>query len=338
MNRILLTLSFTAALIANVSLAQTTKKKTEVVASDTLKWNESQGITSTVHGKNIGKIIFSKETIEFQNEDSSKFTTQFVFGDKIKFRAFFKESSYNSLAHHYTANNISKTKAFELGGGGFRPKIVVKYYVDGTYFTERTYKGEFNEHTNPPMGSDPNFDFLCKNTTYRGTLYDVTYAHEEIDDFTAILSKLTPGKHTIKLEAWSVNYSVTEEQRKASPDMHQVLLASGEFSFDMKGGASMSDNEAVCIPKTQVTSAEINKVVMDYLTDQGIKPLKLGITKTFDGQDIQEIHFAYGVKGSTCKMEFLVIQRSYNYMQKRYMGSVSLKSRKTTDLPCQCLE
>lgn len=321
------------------------KNKEEEKTIDTLQKAEGdQGITSPIHQEYIGKVVFSNQTIDLQNEDKTKFKNSFQTGELIKFRAYFKESSYNSMVEHYTNNGVYRDSAFALGNGGFRPRIYLRYYLNDEFITERYYGGEFNFMNNPPTSfiSERGFEFLCQYTTYRGTLYDTEFAHEEIEDFTKLLTKMKPGQNKVRLDVFSTNNSIVEEKRKQNNALHEVILASGEFDFDYNPNKDISENEAVCIPKNKLTSETQQDLVKAWLKDHSIQYQQLALTKYYNSSNsdgkYQRIHVVYGSKKDGCKMTFIVLERQYNYVTGKYSNELQSVQHEESDIPCACLK
>ncbi len=81
-----------------------------------------QGITSEMHRENVGKIIFSDEKIQFQNEDPSRLKTRFRTSDHIYGRAYMICSVANdTLTDGYTTSNNPLSLTQKVYGGVSRP-------------------------------------------------------------------------------------------------------------------------------------------------------------------------------------------------------------------------
>ncbi len=74
-----------------------------------------QGITSGVHEKNKGRVVFSNKPILLGSESESNFITTYTLGDALYFRVYLSDSEQNMYAAKTRSEEAGKK--FELRGG-----------------------------------------------------------------------------------------------------------------------------------------------------------------------------------------------------------------------------
>lgn len=327
-------------------LKKINKGGNKVEQLDSLVKTKNDPYKGTVHADHIGKIMFSKSTIELGAEDINQFTNNFSFGDIIKFRTYYAQSPYNSMVDYYHSKGIFKDSAMALGNGSFWPLVMLNFYVDGKLITDHGYKSDYNGSYSPPMlfsGQGNMEEFALNYTTYRGTLFDTEYAHQEIEDFTEILAQMTPGKHTIKLEVYVRNSAMTSEKSNKYPELYKLILAEGEFSFDYKFDSSMKDNEALCLPKSKVNLESQMTLIKNYLDDKGVKYQKLALAEVYTSSDSEgkykRTKASYGLKDAEkCNLIYLVFEQRYNYVLGKYNEELVIVKKDVSEIPCGCLD
>lgn len=141
----------------------------------------NQGITSKIHEKNIGKIVWSKSRIKFDKQDEAILADEFKSGDAIYGRGYLEDCLYNLSLSDTSKNCVNKDNFYEL-----------RIKVDGVE------KGVFNSS-----------HFSYQNwTTFQISL---VLSNGDIEDpvnkgvtekWNALVNSLSAGKHSIILEFW----------------------------------------------------------------------------------------------------------------------------------------
>lgn len=184
---------------------------------------EDEGMTSDIHTKYVGKIMFSKNKIPKEGALESDFTNEFGYNDYIYGRLYMPRSPKN-----YPRYVISKLEA----GDTIKPdnnnygNFYYKLYVDGVL---DRWPVEFVQLKND------------KATTYQVWIHAKPSDHKLDNEWKRIIDDLSPGKHTIKVEMYtgSTLYSSGVE-----------AVVSGEFNITKKSdetfdyGLTFNDIEA----------------------------------------------------------------------------------------------
>jgi hypothetical protein len=192
--------------------------------NSTLMNGQDQGITSSIHGANVGKIVFasSMNDIAFKKENPAKFKNVFRADEKI-------------YARVYTAQSLANT-TFD-GNQEYAPGILLyNMYINGK---QVGYKRSFGMHRHIPAAKKTYFteqleavDAWFKWTSWKLFLLpdekdpDLKYGNMNIAarSFVLALLDLDPGTHEIKIEVSCL--SMTGEAQTE-------VVASGAFSLNL---------------------------------------------------------------------------------------------------------
>lgn len=203
----------------------------------------NNGMSGPIHEKYVGKIVFAKseEAIEFQKEIESQFVTEANLGDVIRYRVYMD----NSLVNYLKGNKFIDTHG----------RFLIKYYLDGA----EALSSELSEDW---FTSDEKEKF----TTFRGAFKSgkSTQATGEYS-FNRFLkeneSKLTPGKHVVKIEYLPF---------QSYPDKFTgPAVASGEITLIVNGSAIDPNDEKICMPKAKMTDKDLTAAMIKAYAEKG---------------------------------------------------------------------
>lgn len=208
--------------------AATDKKTAEDAATAAMHERATdEGITSSLHEKNIGKILFSSAEISKTNPAEAAITNSFSISKPIYFRAYFKESVFNTLVAEYPKDYLARDCGYWC-----------KIYIDDKLVAETK---SFSRYGNTYYVTDKEKKTF---TTINGVLdlnLDKLGSIEYYEALRAMESSLMNGEHTVKMELYP------SHQKKST--VAGALIASGEFK--LSGGANWFNpkDEKVCMPK-----------------------------------------------------------------------------------------
>ena len=203
----------------------------------------NNGVSGPVHEKYMGKIVFAKseEAIEFQKEIENQFVTEAAIGEVIRYRVYMD----NSLINYLKGNKFSDTHG----------RFLIKYYLDGT----EALSSELSEDW---FTSDEKTKF----TTFRGAFKSgkSTQATGEYS-FNRFLkeneSKLTPGKHVVKVEYLPYQ---SYPEKYVGP-----VVASGEITLVVKGSVIDPSDEKLCMPQAKMTDKNLTADIVKAYKAKG---------------------------------------------------------------------
>lgn len=171
--------------------------KGEIYRFDSYKKDvPQQDISSEMHRNNIGKIIFSDEKIEFQNEDESKIKNRFNISDHIYGRAYMICSVANDTiaSNYYNYYGILKNVKKRACGRGGRfansASAFYKLYIDGELSNWNIQNISFNDKS-------------LQYTTRQVWLAPETEDEKVSDYWLEILDDLSEGEHSVRIELFS---------------------------------------------------------------------------------------------------------------------------------------
>ncbi|MEM9361886.1 MAG: hypothetical protein AAGA43_04575 [Bacteroidota bacterium] len=184
-------------------------------------WHEDvpeQGITSEMHRKNIGKILFSNDIIPFQKEDASKIKSRFTIGENIYGRMYLICSIPNDTVY----NSKDATKDRRQGLDKLIGKQKVEVARGST--TPRTAAAEFRVFINRELSSWVIEQVRFTEETLKHTTRQVWISPNPEDEkvsryWLEEIDKLPEGEHTVRIEY--------------VPAGHDIIrpLAAGEFTL-----------------------------------------------------------------------------------------------------------
>lgn len=245
MKRILITILVltVTALNTNAQLGGFKKLKNKVVKTKTTADQPNNGISSPMHEKYMGKIVFGNtaEAIALKNEKEDQFITKATWGDEIRFRVYMD----NSLLNYLKSQTLSETHG----------RYKVKFYLNDIEIGWDALKA--NQFT-----SDNKRDY----TTFRGAL-------KSPGDKTAILerefarfllkeeAKFTPGEHKLRIDF---------HPYQSYPDKYEgPVVASGELMLTMGESLVDPNDEKVCLPKAQMKDAVLEASIVKAFNSKG---------------------------------------------------------------------
>lgn len=155
------------------------KSSVLILISIVIMQNDLKAQISQTHKQNMGKTLFSKTEVFYRKENQNTWTTNFNWGDPIYARMYWGKE----LASLYQENSWAKPYDNKY-------RYVLRFYANGTYFTEQVVRSDGNRTTLP----------LC--------LYHApndTYDWGEMKILENYLNTFKPGKNTIKVEICPYN-------------------------------------------------------------------------------------------------------------------------------------
>lgn len=288
---------------------------------------EDHGITSSIHQKYLGKIVFSSQTVQKDNPRESAFVSSFSLGEPLHFRVFMAQSLVNALS------NYSEEHLDLLAAKGFFDMVIV---LDGKYKsrvaiphtsfakdekrTWTTWRGVFKAEGEPEYGS---------------------VGYKEFAQFVGEQSShLTPGEHTLHIEIMPAMIAV--EFENAAP------LAVGDLKMTVGASAIDPNDPLTCLPKAMRRDPNMERKILAAFNAKGWpeKAVKVVIIEqgwTIERNQLSGVPIRRTVAaaiGSTRGNE--CISQTFNFAQD-YVGdsySDNLYLRGTGDqkvIPCACL-
>ena len=216
-----------------------------------------EGITGPIHEKYVQKIVFSSSEIPKASSIEANFSTDFNITSSIYFRAYFKESIFNSLVSKHNPAFI------ERDGGLF-----CKIYIDGVQ--------AYNKGLSITKGDVKYIQPAEKKTltTINGVLnlkQDKMGSSEFIMSLMEKETILTPGKHTFKMEIYPGHISEFKEAGE--------LMASGEFNLIVVKDFVSPSDYLVCMPvakkKDPALEAKFKESLNEYWKEKGTPPREI---------------------------------------------------------------
>lgn len=308
-----------------------------LLLQSTYSQDKTLGMTSPIHEKYVGKIVFTGEekNIEKQKENEAGFKTEFNLGDPIYFRAYLKDAMLNTLRPLAKA---SSQTVFERDS-----RFILKVYIDGKYldslFSARLSEDEFSNNAKTTW------------TTFRGALKSIdnsvyigTYMFKEL--LTKYERLLTSGKHKLKIEV----YPSYEPVGVPDKSIEGPLVASGEITLNVNGSAIDQNDPNVCMPQSKMKDAELEKSIYSGYTN-AYKKTALSVKITSPQWEIVQSKYTglptqrtidavigYKEGGKCYKRAYLVIQK---YNGHEYVKDIIFESNMQNperEINCKCLE
>lgn len=172
----------------------------------------NDGITSPIHKKYIGKIVFTSSLppLKFAAENEGAFVTKFELGTPIFFRVYMANSLFN-----YINKLVSGQKREDINSKG---SYMIKFYLDNVevyYANACAGTSEFNAKEQEEMTT---FKGALRNPDERG-IGEVAF-----DRFIyKAMPKLSKGDHNVKVEL----YPTINSPQEATGS----VVATGEFTL-----------------------------------------------------------------------------------------------------------
>lgn len=173
-----------------------------------------QGITSDIHQKYQGKVIFSEQPIGFKKENEAHFKTEFTANSTIFGRVYFEKAINN----HILSGNTQQTKgSYEIQAFIDDKPIEVEF---GVFFTGSLSGDKGNQWTT--------FQFSPRPTEAKqGNAKDIS------ENFTLATQGLSAGSHNVRFEFWGVQGQL----KTAKP------MAVGDFKLILKDGERITSQQ-----------------------------------------------------------------------------------------------
>jgi hypothetical protein len=205
-----------------------------------------QGMTSELHRKNIGRIVWAKERIRMDAQDRIPLASGFQFGEPIYGRAFFPKSIVT----------IGEEKSCPNSRAEFRLRL----YVDGVD------KGLINRHYMEGK------DWTTIQVTLKLTPGDEgdTGNVGVPDNFAEIVETMAPGLHKIRVEFIG----------QAGDRTCSLKLAEGEFTFQKSDQPVQTTAAGQKLPPALMKNSALESSMIQAVKDRGWKneePVKVVI-------------------------------------------------------------
>lgn len=299
--------------------------------------DQTLGITSPIHEKYMGKIVFSGEekNIAKGSEIEAGFKSEFNLGEPIYFRVYLKDALLNTLR---PITKFSDNYTFIRDS-----RYALKVYIDGKYldslFTAKLPADEFSENGKKTW------------TTFRGSLKSAdgatfigTYMFKDL--LTKYERLLKAGKHKLKIEV----YPSYEPFGVDDKPVFGQMMASGEITLNVNGSAIDKNDPNVCMPIAKMKDAELEKrIYSSYLSAYKNTALAVKIVSTqweivqskYTGIPTKrtiDVNIGYKASGKCYKRTYLVIEQ---YNGHEYVKDIIFESNMQNpekEISCTCLE
>lgn len=193
--------------------------KQSQAAAEALKpaWHyPSQGATSQVHQKNVGRIVWSKQIIQFRDQDQAKLENSFSLSDHIYGRVYFTDSIRNvpvfSKVDRRPQENTANSFEIKLFIDGKNTPISFGVFLQNRLGEPQAKKWTTLQFSPNPSKPDPGFEQQINQAWHKAT------------------RKLAPGSHQIRFEWWGT----MGQLRTKNP------LTVGEFTLNTAQGERMA--------------------------------------------------------------------------------------------------
>ncbi len=289
---------------------------------------DSQGITSDVHSKNQGKIIFSESPIAFKNENVSQFKTNFTFSEDICFRVYLDDSFLNKLSSRAKSEGIIEREFEEYGT-----------YKTIFYLDEKQIHSSIRDHNGMSLKAKSEW------TTFRGEYFlnsggENSSGMQDFIDFTSKIENIiSAGQHSIKVEIYP--YIYVSGIDKNTEIMISEPAAVGSFNLNVSNPMVKSNHPVLCkTPKRGMNEIEI---------ENKVKGTAKSMTITSSSWDIERNEYtgiplrrnAYAQAGivnedGTCGFQEILISQEYNGSN---YGKPSISEYvEFIPVPCSCIK
>ncbi len=193
-----------AILSSNIVLASNTAPASNTASAD-------QGITNAVHGKYVGKIVWSKKPIDFKSPNESSFRKTFNAGDAIYGRVYQAKAMNN-----YKAYNNGRSTAIREGG------YEIRAIING-----KQVKSSFGVFVDGNLSGKAASNW----TTWRFSPYPENpaqgFQQNIANKWTKAVRGLAAGDHKIRFEIWGTQGQYKTKQPVAAGEF-TLVLAIGE--------------------------------------------------------------------------------------------------------------
>jgi hypothetical protein len=197
-----------------------------------------QGITSGLHKKNVGKIVWSDSRIKFDNQDNANLINEFKAGEPIYGRGYLKQSLYNYSLEEGGQNceNTNSDFEFRVTVDGEDKGVLHSHYFGGQDWT--TFQITL------VLASGDNEDAVNQGVTQK---------------FATLANSLSKGSHKITLELWA-----------GKKNCEKKKYAEGSFTYIKESGEKLKGQGAE-IPPVAMTNAKLEQEMIQAIKGQGWK-------------------------------------------------------------------
>lgn len=293
---------------------------------------KDEGMTNKVHEKYVGKIAFSSSEISKDSPDESKFGTTFSISSPIHLRIFLKTSIFNEVQ----SNRSSESFDNQIG-------VLYRIYLDGAM--AENGRMEFSQDGKKFLTTEQ----IRTGTSLSGIFNfnkDALLSSAYIDALTASDSKLTDGKHTLKIELFPIYNSIKP--------LSETPMASGEITLNVAKGFVNPSNSTICMPKAvkkdAVLETKYKECVKKYLVNNN----KDAVMKSFvllssdweirkneitDKPVSKTMYGAAGLSYKDGKCKYETFSFTQNYVGGSYSTTIETSStNQEGDIFCDCLK
>ena len=292
---------------------------------------KTDGITSTVHQKNVGKIVFSKtaEGIAYKKEKESDLSNKFNFSEEVFLRVYMDNSITNyvqKLLPSVDKKTITKNAQYKI-----------HFYLNGI---------EENVGT---IGitdfSDENKDFY---TTFKGSLYSKAIETPLLRNpyyvfINQLGTKLTNGDHKIKI---TITPYIKEPQEVEGP-----VIATGELTITVDDKSFNPEDPDWCIKKAAMVDANLQANIIKTYKEKGGNSLvkyaritsdswlivRNNITSAILRREINVVVVSVNKSGQCVYENFPIVQQ---YVGGKFQDALQGFGGTTTEssLNCRCVK
>lgn len=206
------------------------------------------GMTSDLHKKNVGKIVFSKSEIPLTGASESALVNSFNLGDDIYTRFYMEKSLSNELRaigaeDWHTSGGRSLAMNIYVDGQQFisMPGTKNIYKEDGAFFHFSPIDGDFSQQKSTTVHTS--LSHTWGRPSDEGAEYDMIML-----DFFYNAWLMSDGEHKIKIDLvfyLPPNGATPQQQYQAAFGTHKVL-ASGEFTLNTTAAGKLTTAKKLC--------------------------------------------------------------------------------------------
>lgn len=260
MKKVILPILFITSVSANAQLgglinkAKNKEKKEEKETRVTGKGDSNKSkadVTSPSHEKYMNKVVFASKNLSLNKgqEIESDFGTEFNIDDLIYFRVYLDNTLTNYLSPLVKESNdvISKNSTFRLD-----------FYIDNVLVEDLT-------SSNIPLNTFTPEE-KATWTTFKGA-FKSEYEKEDMvgkNVFKELIrkqeSKLTPGKHQLKMEVSPIYIDPVDPTKNSKGS----VIATGNITIIAKEVIIDPYDPIVCIPKSNMNDAALETKIANY--------------------------------------------------------------------------
>ncbi|BDS10302.1 hypothetical protein [Aureispira anguillae] len=293
-----------------------------------VKESDVANFETDFHKNNVGKVVFSNETIELKNVDASKLKNSFSFGEAIRFRVYYDQPIYNTIAK--MVNNKGGLDT-EGSGNSCYPHHKINYYLDGKLVHVGYYRRRLYNERIAHFPEDAKI--ISEWITFRGSLYIDKPAHEEQTQFKNLVLKMgkLSGKRKLTVEVVAFDYDNKEDASRSK------ILATGDIEIDFSKAVNFKTNPIFCMA-APINNSTALAVLKNHLKNKGINYKKIAITHFSENKPTRVIKAEIGTaREGKCYKYYVVYEQSYNYKTGRYEGPLKVTyGTEDEEIYCDC--